>query len=145
MESTHKSVRECRTDLVDTKGSPEQIKEQAKLWGVQMNSDDEIFYQNQCLHPRIGHSTNFTTRRDILAKKHKKEHERHVKLSEKSKNNIRLLEKTDSSDMISDEETQMRMRAIFIKKIMLRMLVNLLLTKGFLSQDMIICNYITDT
>ena len=84
-----------------------------------MNSDDETFYQNRYLHPQIGYSTNFTTCRDILAKKHKKEHERHVKLSEKSKNNIRLLEKTDSSDMISDEETQMRMRAIFIKKMML--------------------------
>ena len=34
-----------------------------------MNSDDEIFYQNQCLHPEIGYCTNFITRRDILSQK----------------------------------------------------------------------------
>ena len=100
-----KFVKECRTDLFDIKGSPEQIKEQAKLWGVQMNSDDEIFYQNQCLHPQIGYCTNFTVRRDILGQKCKEaEHKRQIKLSEKSKNNIKLLERTHSSDMISDEE-----------------------------------------
>ena len=48
-----KFVKDCRTDLFDIKVLPEQIKEQAKLWGVKMNSDDEIFYQNQCLHPQI--------------------------------------------------------------------------------------------
>ena len=71
-----------------------------------MNSDDEIFYQNQCLHPQIGYCTNFTTGRDILAQKRKEaKHERHMKLSEKSKDDIKLLERTHCSDMISDEET----------------------------------------
>ena len=71
-----------------------------------MNSDDEIFYQNQCLHPQIGYCTNFATHRDILAQKHKEaEHQRHIKLSERSKNDIKLLERTHCSDMIRDEET----------------------------------------
>ena len=35
-----KFIKECGTDLFDIKGSPEQIKEKAKLWGVKMNSDD---------------------------------------------------------------------------------------------------------
>ena len=101
-----KFVKECRTDLFDIKGSPEQIKEQAKLWGLKMNSDVEIFYQNQPLHPQIGYCTNFTTRRDILAQKRKEEeHENHIKLTEKSKNDIKLLERNHCSDMISDEET----------------------------------------
>ena len=60
MSRFDKFVKECRTDLFDIKGSPKQIKEQAKLWGVKMNSDDEIFYHNQCLHPQIGYCTNFT-------------------------------------------------------------------------------------
>ena len=88
--------------MFDIKGSSEQIKKQTKLWGVKMNSDDEIFYQNQCLHP---HCTNFKTCRDILAQKHKEENERHIKLSEKSKNDIKLLERTHYSDMLVDEET----------------------------------------
>ena len=64
-----KFVKDCRTDLFDIKGLPEQTKEQAKLWGVKMNSDDEIFYQNQCLHPEIGYCTNCISRRDILSQK----------------------------------------------------------------------------
>ena len=92
--------------MFDIIGPPDQIKEHTKLWGVKINSDDEIFYQNQCLHPQIGYCTNFTTHRDILAQKRKKEeHERHIKLSKKSKNNIKLLERTHCSDVISDEET----------------------------------------
>ena len=48
----------------------------------------------------------YTTRRDILGQKRKEaEHERHIKLSEKSKNDIKLLERTHCNDMISDEET----------------------------------------
>ena len=47
-----------------------------------MNSDDEIFYQNQCFHLQIGYCTNFTTRKDILTQKRKeKEHEKHTELS----------------------------------------------------------------
>ena len=91
--------------MFDVKGSPEQIKEQAKLWRVKINSDDEIFYQNQC-HLQIGYCTNFTTPRDVLAQKRKdEEHERYIKLSEKSKNDIKLLERNHCSCMISDEET----------------------------------------
>ena len=48
----------------------------------------------------------YTTRRDILAQKRKEaERERHIKLSEKSKNDIKLLERTHCNDMMSDEET----------------------------------------
>ena len=43
MESLHKFFKICRTALFDIKGSPEQIKEQAKLWGFKLNLDDEIF------------------------------------------------------------------------------------------------------
>ena len=59
-----------------------------------MSSDDEIFYQNQCLHSQIGYCTNLTTHRDTLAQKSKEEEDerqRHIKLSETSKNNIKLL------------------------------------------------------
>ena len=70
-----------------------------------MTSVDETFYQNQCVHPQIGYCTNFTTRKDILAQKQKeKEYERHLKLSEKSKNDIKLLEKNESTENLSDEE-----------------------------------------
>ena len=42
----------------------------------------------------------------ILAQKCKEtEHERHIKLSEKSKNDIKLFERTHCSDMIRFEET----------------------------------------
>ena len=65
-----------------------------------------MFYQNQCLHLQIRYCTNVTTRRDILAQKCKEaEHERHIKLSEKSKNDIKLFERTHCSNMIRFEET----------------------------------------
>ena len=112
-----------------------------------MNSDNEIFYQNQCLHSQIGYCTNFTTRRDILAQKRKEaKHERHMKLSEKSKADIKLLERTHCSDMISDEETftnedkhntQDEDYVMNASKSFL--------TKVSLSQDMMICHYVIDT
>ena len=46
----------------------------------------------------------YCPKRHISSKRKEKEYERHLKLSEKSKNDIKLLEKNESTENLSDEE-----------------------------------------
>lgn len=70
--------------IFDIIGANERIVLQEKIWGVKMSKSNKSFYENQCLVPQVGCSTNFVDRK--WEKTQKRKCDRHEKEEKKRKN-----------------------------------------------------------